>query len=158
MLLRIGRWEIECDQEGTARCYSELPLGPECDCDDCRNFMAALDYAFPPRSAAFIASLGVDRRKPAELAHYGEESGLHITGGWFHLVGEIRSGADAWIPLGENSRSAAFEKLADEIEFGFTCQLALVRDPFKLHPVIQLEFATRVPWVIAAPKPECASP
>ena len=155
MLLRIGRREIECNADVTAKSYSELPLGPGCDCEYCRNFMAALNHAFPQKSAAMIAALGVDLRKPAELAHYQrEESGLHYTGGWFHLVGEIRSGADAWIPLGENSRSAAFEKLADEIEFGFTNQLALVRDSFKVHSVIQLEFATRVPWVIDAPEPE----
>jgi len=154
MVLRIGWWEIECDSDKTAQCYSQLALGPDCQCEYCRNFMAALDRAFPAMSAAFIASLGIDVRKPAELAHYNrEQSGLHYTGDWFHLVGEIRSGADAWIATGENSWGTAFEQLGDEIEFGFTRHLALLRDPFRLHPVIQLEFATRVPWVIRAPEP-----
>jgi hypothetical protein len=155
MLFRIGRWEIECDPDTTAACYSQLPLGSGCDCLYCRNFLAALDSAFPAQWAALLHSLGIDIRKPAELAHYcREDSGLFVTGGWFHLVGEILAGADAQVPVGDNAWTSAFERLTGETEFGFTNRLDLVRDPFKGRRLIQLDFLTRVPWVIDAPEPE----
>jgi hypothetical protein len=153
MITSIGRWEIECEPERTADRYSELPLGSGCDCSDCRNFFSAIDLAFDTEFRELAESLGIDIRKPAELSHYGKEkSGPHYTGGWFHFVGHIRSGADAWTPRGENSWDQAFEKLNGKIELGFTNRVSLVRKPFEGDNLVQLEFGTRVPWVIEEPE------
>ncbi len=51
-------------------------------------------------------------------------------------------------------RLLAFEKLNDGIEFGFTTEVALVRTPFESENTIQLEFLTRVPWIIDDPEPQ----
>lgn len=150
MMLEAGRWKIECDPATTLSCYSSLPVGVDCSCADCRNFMAAVDRAFPDEFRAIARDLGVDLTKPAELAHRGcETAGLHLSGGWFHLVGAVLHGADAWTEVGPGSWTGALEQLVPGFEFGFSSRLALVRDPFLQHPVVQLEFATRVPWVIS---------
>ena len=149
MILEAGRWKIDCDPVTTARCYASFPVGVDCSCADCRNFMAAGDQAFPTKFRAIAHDLGVDISKPAELSHCCREpSGLHLSGGWFHFVGSILSGADAWKTAGGESWTQALEPLFDGFEFGFTARLALVRDPFRGHSVVQLEFMTRIPWVI----------
>ncbi len=150
MILDAGRWKIEGDRATTVSCYSSLPVGVDCSCADCRNFMTAVDRAFPDEFRAIARGLGVDLGKPTELAHYGRETaGLHISGGWFHLVGAVLEGADAWKEVGPGSWTGALEQLVAGFEFGFTSRLALVRDPFLRHSVVQLEFMTRVPWVIS---------
>jgi len=153
MIATIGRWKIEYAPEITSRGYSSLPVGSGCDCSDCRNFMAAIDHAFPSEFRNLAESLGIDIRKPAELVHHCREvTGLHYTGGWFHLVGRLCSGADAWTPRGKNGWVPAFEKLNDDIELGFTNHVALAAKVFEGQHLIQLEFAVRVPWIIAEPE------
>lgn len=150
MILEAGRWKIDCDPTTTATCYSSLPVGVDCSCADCRNFMAALDRAFPVEFRSIAGDLGVDIRKPAELSHCGREAaGLHLSGGWFHFVGALLQGADAWTEVGPASFTGALEQLVPGFEFGFSSRLLLVRDPFLQHSLVQLEFRTRVPWVIS---------
>jgi hypothetical protein len=154
MILDAGRWKIECDREATVHCYSSLPVGVECSCANCRNFIAAVDQAFPDEFRAIARGLGVDLGKPAELAHYGHETaGLRISGGWFHFVGTVLEGADAWNEVGSGSWTGALEQLVVGFEFGVSSRTALVRDPFLRHSVAQLEFITRVPWVISEAEP-----
>ena len=112
--------------------------------------MTASDAAFPEAFRAIAARLGIDVSKPAELCHCGREpSGLHVAGGWFHLVGRILAGSDAWVNAGGDAWTLAPEELVKGFEFGFTARLALVPEPFRGRSVVQLEFSTRVPWVIA---------
>jgi hypothetical protein len=44
--------------------------------------------------------------------------------------------------------------LVPGLKFGFSSYLALVREVFAGLPLVQLEFETRVPWVLAEPEPE----
>lgn len=149
MILDLARWRIEFDSAATEDGYSQLRDGIACDCADCRNFMAASDVAFPASFRAIAGRLGIDLDKPAELSHCCREpSGLHLSGGWFHFVGAILSGADAWTAEGVNSWTQALEPLSKEFEFGFTVRLSLVPPPFQGQSLVQLEFMTRVPWVI----------
>ena len=76
-----------------------------------------------------------------------------MTGGWFHFVGSIVTGEDA-IHWENNIGKYRLEKLASGLEFGFTTRLALVREAFARLPLVQLEFQTRVPWVLAEPEPD----
>jgi hypothetical protein len=155
MISEFGRWQIEHEPVVTAECYAALPLGSGCTCHDCLNFMEALDSAFPPDFRNMAEQLGVDLCKPVELSHYRREpSGLHLSGGWFHLIGRIVSGADVMSPTGPQSWTYDFVELASGIEFGFATRVALVAAPFEGRQLIQLEFATRVPWIIAEPEPQ----
>ena len=149
MITTVGRWTIEHDPGATAQCYSGLPFGPGCTCDNCKNFIAALDVALPSPFRSLAETFGIDVGKPAEIVHYcREDSGAHLFGGSFHIVGRICSGSDGWKPFGENGFVPDFESLAGVIEFGFTSTLALVPQIFEERGLVQLEFMALVPWVI----------
>ena len=147
MVTRIARWELDIDPVITAACYA-LYVNEPCDCNDCRNFRAAGDRAFPMPFRELASRLGVDLRKPSELCHYGEAGQPCPTGGWFHLVGTLLSGRDAWRQIDERSWQADTEPDFGLTGLGFTRRIALLPDPFKGHPIVQLEFQTTVPWVL----------
>lgn len=154
MWYQVSRWLIDHDPDATRRCYAALAVGTGCDCNQCRNFDAAAGQAFPPAFAALASSLGIDPAKPAELCHYYRDpSGLHVTGGWFHLVGSIVTGEDVMRRSGTVG-TFRFEELVPGFEFGFSARLALVGAAFAGLPLVQLEFMTRVPWVLAEPEPD----
>jgi hypothetical protein len=150
----VSRWLINHDPDATYRCYASLAVGTGCDCNQCRNFDAAAGRTFPPEFVALAGALGIDPTKPAELCHWCREpSGLHLTIGWFHLVGSISAGEDV-IHWASNSGTYRFEELVPGLEFGFSARLNLVREAFAGLPLVQLEFQTRVPWVLAEPEPD----
>ena len=156
MQLTVSRWLIDHDSDATRRCYAMLAVGTGCDCNQCCNFDAAAGRTFPPAFAALADTLGIDLAKPAELCHWCREpSGLYLTGGWFHLVGSIVAGEDVMYWDGR-SGSFRFEELVPGLEFGFSTRLALVGEAFAGLPLVQLEFQTRVPWVLPEPESDAA--
>jgi hypothetical protein len=146
----IQRWQLEYDSDATRRCFVQLPVGSGCDCQECRNFFAAIDHAFPPEFTRIADKLGIDTSKPSELAHFGRDGhGPLIVGGWFHFVGSILAGADAMRYDAQGTGQFHLEHLTPTFQLGFTPQLALVPQPFDAHAVVQLEFHTRMPWLLA---------
>lgn len=96
----------------------------------------------------------MDPTKPAELCHYGREaSGLHLTGGWFHFVGSMLAGGDS-LRWENNVGIFEFVELVPGFKYGLTKHLALVPEVFAGFPLVQLEFETHVPWVLAEADPE----
>jgi hypothetical protein len=157
MKTNIARWQIEYDSDATRACYAQVAHGSQvkCSCSDCRNFAAALEHAFPPAARRVLDQLGVDYSKRAEVYSTGRvDSGLHQYGGWFHFVGAIESGADAWRQFDKEAKSFTGElaQFADHFEIGFTSRIALLPDAFHGKSVVQLEFQTQIPWVIAEPQ------
>jgi len=154
MKTKVARWQIEYDADATCACYAEVAQGSQvtCSCGDCRNFAAALEHAFPPTTRAVLDQLGIDYRKPAEVYTTGRvDSGLHQYGGWFHFVGHIESGADAWRRVDKEGKSftGELEPLADKFRIGFTSRVSLLPEQFHGQPVVQLEFETEIPWVLS---------
>ena len=150
MTTTIQRWQLEHDSDTTRQCFAQLPVGSGCDCQECRNFFAAVDHAFPPEFTRIAEQLGIDTAKPSELAHFGRDGdGPLIVSGWFHFVGAILAGADALRYDAQETGRFYLEHLTPGFQLGFTSQLALVPEPFRSHPVVQLEFETRVPWLLA---------
>jgi hypothetical protein len=150
MITRIARWEIDHDPVMTAHCYAlDVNYSP-CECIACRNFRAVgIDRAFPEPFRDLAQKLGIDLSKPAELAHIGCEPGTPCrSGGWFHLVGSVRSGRDFWRQANATAWLADGEACPGLSGFGFTERIALLPDSFKGRPVVQLEFETIVPWVL----------
>jgi len=84
-----------------------------------------------------------------------EENGLHNYGGWFHFVGRIESGADALRQVGDVPCNGVFEleSLSENFECGFSNCLGLLPKAFERRAVVQLEFITKVDWIIAEPNP-----
>ncbi len=151
--IRFGRWEIECDPEATRKAYAlVLRSGPEeCGCAPCRNFMAARAQVYPAEVLALFEKLGVSPDREVEIYHMARLTpGQHFYGGWFHFVGSILSGADAWKQVAENLWQPDLEKLNENFSLGFSSRVALVRPPFAGVPLVQLEFTAKVPRVLAA--------
>jgi hypothetical protein len=147
---QVGRWAIRFDPDLTAKLYSQT--GPfACDCTDCANFRAAGDQAFSPPFLFLLRQLGIDRSKPAELSHLGDTGQPMLTQGWFHFVGHLDAGADAWRQAGASTWHLEPEAFPGIKSVGFTSQIAQASEPFGEHPLVQLEFETTVPWVIPVP-------
>jgi hypothetical protein len=147
MLTRIGRWELDIDPVLTADCFARYPNDALCTCDGCKNFRALGENAFPIPFRALAAQLGIDLSKPSELCHYGEGE-LRDLHGWFHLIGSIRSGRDAWRQISETSWTTVTEPVFGLSGLGFTDNIALLPEAFKGLPIVQLEFQTKVPRVL----------
>jgi hypothetical protein len=147
----FGRWSVKFDPEETAHRYAQLSLGNGCSCTECVNFATVGLDAFPKDFQKIADQLGIDVRKPAELCHYNKEAnGLRLTGGWFHAVGSLESGADAFKETEVPGASTAdFEKLPSGAEFGFSSKVQLVANAFKGGPLVQVDFLTRVPWLLS---------
>jgi hypothetical protein len=154
--VNIGRWTLEVDRDATQAAFAEIPLGsPEtCPCDYCKNLIAARHSAYPAEALEMFAKLGIDSRKEAETWQWNRlDSGLHFYGGFFHLIGRIVSGAEA-VQWKDGTGTFHLESAGEYFEYGFTNDVALLEEPFKGQPIVQMEFTTYVPWVIDAPDPE----
>jgi hypothetical protein len=152
--IAIRRWQLQSDPEATRRAFSEVPTGaPEsCGCGDCLNFAAARDRAYPSEVLAIFEQLGIDRSKESEIWHtHRDASGLHHYGGFFHLVGAIEEGKDAMV-MANGRGTYDLEGIGEDFDFGFTSNIALLPTPFGESPIVQLEFQTRIPWVLNTPE------
>ncbi len=143
----VGRWTISYDAATTRRLYG-LTEAWDCTCTDCANFRAVGAQAFSPTLAALLEKLGIDPLKPAELCHNGDTGQEMPTQGWFHFVGRIEHGEDAWRQVTATGRVLEAEQFAPGEELGFSNELALVPEQFRGHPIVQLEFGVTVPWVL----------
>ena len=148
--MQVGRWSIRFDPELTRELYAKT-AGISCECTDCVNFRAAGALAFSPPFLHLLTQLGVEPSKPAELCHYGASGEPMPTQGWFHVVGRLESGRDAWQQAGQDSYSLDPEPFPGMTSIGVTARLSQVPEPFEGHPLVQLEFETTVPWVTTAP-------
>jgi hypothetical protein len=90
-------------------------------------------------------------RKPAELCHYGVSGEPILTHGWFHIVGQLESGRDAWEQTGENNFHLESEPYPGIKSIGVTARVSQVAEPFVGQQLVQLEFESTVPWVTEIP-------
>ncbi len=153
MQLQIAKWQVECDLEATQAAYASLAVGPDCACNECQNFRAAAGRTFTQELYALFAVLRIDPIKPAELCHWCREpGGLYLVGGWFHFVGRILEGADA-MQHPDGTGTMNFEFLPGGAEVALTQHISLLPATFRGLAVCQLEFQTRIPWVLAGVEP-----
>jgi hypothetical protein len=155
-VLNIGRWNLRCDRKATQAAYSGVHQGsPEsCSCKHCLNFVSARNLAYPPEALAIFEQLGIDSRKESEIWHtYRDESGVHHYGGFFHFIGSIESGADAK-QITSGVSTFDLESIGEYFEFGFTSDAQLIPESFVDQRVTQLEFQTKVPWMLEMPEPD----
>lgn len=155
-LVNIGRWNLRSGREATRAAYSGVPIGsPEsCGCEQCLNFAASRDRAYPSEILAIFKQLGIDSHKESEIWHtHRDESGLHHYGGFFHFIGSIESGKDAK-QIVNGVGAFDLESIGECFEFGFTSDAQLIPASFAGKEVAQLEFQTKVPWVLNTPEPD----
>jgi len=96
--------------------------------------------------------MGASIDKESEIYHTTIlPSGLHLYGGWFHVIGSIVSGGDAEVMTGPHSSKFEMDKYGEHFWVGPTCKNHLLPKTFPALPVVQLEFQAEVPWVIEEP-------
>ena len=157
-VLQIGRWSLRPDVERTREAHSQLTKSgaAECGCSGCANFEAVRSQILAGPLGTILSQLGIDPPWEVEIYEMGRApSGLHIYGGWFHIVGVLESGPDAWRPIEghESAATADFDPLSPTLSIGFHSNVALVRPSFQGMPLVQLEISAELPWVIDADEP-----
>lgn len=112
-----------------------------------------MDSVYPAAVRALFTRVGVQPGDEIEIAGYGPlESKRHTYAGWFHIVGKIESGRDVrhedipGQPIGFD-----VEQVEDHFWLGFSEWTSLVQEPFKSLPLLQLEFAADLPWILNEP-------
>lgn len=148
--LKVGRWNIRVDPELTADIYGQTSMFA-CDCTDCANFRAAGERTFSLPFLHLLRQLGIDPLKPAELCHYGNSGEPMPTQGWFHFVGHLDGGRDAWKQTGDNTHILDSEPFLGMKSIGFTSRIEQAPETFSGYSLVQLEFETVVPWVTPVP-------
>lgn len=155
--LRIGRWILRVDAEAT-RAAMASPLQPDgaegCGCAYCRNYVSQRHHLYPPAMVRLFDELGVDLRRDAEVVEYARSAdGLHEYGIWYHLVGQIEAGAEAWVPTGAHSSHLETEDVGGGFSIGFSHRSDMMPPSFAGLPVVQLDISFRIPWVLEEPDP-----
>jgi len=153
IIYRFWDWEIEVDTAETAEVQRSRPSGsPEkCGCLHCKNFVAVRDSAYPAEFLELLERLGIPVDRESEIYHCGEiEPRLHFYGGWFHFIGRIVHGPEA-LTGAPTGGPIELKPISETFSLGFTRQLGLVPKSFRADNLGQLEFSTKVPWVLEQP-------
>jgi len=87
--VRLEGWLLEVDAEATRRAYREAQLIDLCGCQGCRNY-GAFARSLPTPILGVFSQLGIDPAREGEVWVYvHDESGQHLYGGFYPLVGSI---------------------------------------------------------------------
>jgi hypothetical protein len=160
----VGAWRVQADAEATRRAHDRMPSGsPEqCGCRDCRNFAAARELAYPPEARELFARLGIRTNRESQIGGpIAVSEGSYLYSGWFHFAGTILEGpgpfgAEAGVPAHETGRAdrvhpLRYRPLAPRFAILLRSERHLLPAEFGDQPVVQLEFATEVPWRLSEP-------
>ena len=158
--LRFRKWELAPEPTATRAAYATIELGwPEfCGCVHCRNFAVARPTTYPAEALDLMGRLGITPALEQEvipIEPIGSEAYFYM-GSWA-FVGKLSSGPDFWKPKpggGLMNDREATEFLTSAFRMGFTTRLTRTPRPFRGQPVVQLEFAAEVPWIIRKRMPD----
>jgi len=145
----FGSYLLRVDVEKTRDYYAAHPLPwITCDCSGCRNFAKAIRQV-PDAVKSFFSELGLDLEKPGESCYYqGTETTLS-GGGWYHICGEILTGA---MPEESNQVFGEWVELADGFSVAFKTKCDLLPEDFP-QPAFQMEMNHLLPWLLDEPNP-----
>jgi len=138
---QIGDQTIRYDRESTAAVYKTIERGDaeECGCIFCKNFALQRDRAYPASFKALLEQLGIDPHKEGEVFECGPVTdGCHLYGGWFYFIGEM-------VAAGERTNS---DPETHDFESFFTTSHPSAPE-FGDGPLLAIEFATHVKWVLS---------
>ena len=157
MLFHLADAIIDVDVERTRAFYArpDVPTTSQgCSCTGCQNFDRAI-LTVPDTVTAFLASLGIDPRKPAEtysVKGVGEREadGTVWYQGWYHVCGTV----EKW-PDFEQTETRITIRPEDYYRPDPSFHYEVIIEPMVdlIHkemprPVIQLMFDTYLPYVL----------
>lgn len=152
--IRFRKWELAADPAATEEAYAGIEVGwPEfCGRAHCKNFEQARPTVYPRDALELMQLLSIPPTREQEVVPVeplGDRA--YIYTGSFSFVGTLVSGPDFWKPKpggGLMNDRDATEFLDEKFRMGFTNHLTRTPKPFSGKPVVQLEFAAEVPWVM----------
>ena len=153
--IEIGPWRILVDPEATARAHAQREAGApeECECAPCRNLVLARRVAYPAPLRDMLGRLGVPVDRESEVYHLGRKHpGLHWYGGWYHFVGHLEHGPDRTHPFDQGE--IRFVPLTDTTGVCIGSSPAVVPDQFDGLQILQFEYQTEAPWLLAEEEPD----
>lgn len=152
--IRFRKWELAADPAATEEAYAGIEVGwPEfCGCAHCKNFEQARPTVYPRDALELMQLLSIPPTREQEVVPVeplGDRA--YIYTGSFSFVGTLVSVPYFWKPKpggGLMNDRDATEFLDEKFRMGFTNHLTRTPKPFSGKPVVQLEFAAEVPWVM----------
>jgi hypothetical protein len=142
----LGEWQFTSELDATQAAYARIGAGgaDTCDCNTCRDFVAARERAFPPSFLSLLGSLGIDWHKDGEVYHNARLApGRHDYAGWYHFVGTLDKTGD-FAPV----------KFSDDFTVWLCRRHAPALPGLRELALVELNFhAENVPWVLDEPEP-----
>jgi hypothetical protein len=98
---------------------------------------------------ALFADVGAEPLREAEVMHRGRgDGGGYACVWWLHVIGEVE---------GPTHNAAPGYVLAPGFKVWAVAKDDMALPPFRDRGLIQLEFATEVPWLLAEPAPDAGA-
>lgn len=154
--LTFARWVLRHDPDATRHAYRQVTQGgaEQCGCAYCLNFAAQRERVYPHSVLELFKTLGIDAAREVEVYESGPAaSGQALYRGWFHFVGEIVSERPEGKEVAEKGWVPDLERIDDSFEIGLSNETDLVPKPFEGLPIVQLNFAVSLGWVLDTPCP-----
>jgi hypothetical protein len=157
VIIQVGNHTLDCNIEATVAAFEayspKLPW--TCDCSGCRNYRAAQDLIYTRPALHFFAQFGIDTSKPAEIYEGGLVDEIYHCFCWFHFVGSIVSVDRRPIEVSERKLAPVFSggavEISDIVKVDFHNNAQLVPECFKAEPLVQVECAFKIPWLLPEP-------
>ena len=148
--ITIGPWQISYDRQATKAAYKEIKIGgsEDCDCTHCRNFLMLRDKLYPKAAMDIFNNLGIDFKKEVEVFHLAKtQDGLHLYGGWFHFIGNIKNSST------QNNELIQYISVSENFSVCLQKKIHTPNSVFKSQPLVQIDFQVKIPWVLDEDEP-----
>ena len=148
-IISFKDWILKVDREATFTTYASVQNGSagECDCTECKNYLASRDGLFPAEVKLLLCQLGIDYKKEVEVWRmFKGENGKHRYSGYFHFKGGFE-GKDCFIT--NDGKNGTFSLTAINESFSIGFRFADELTFFKAgEQLVQIEFEVDVPWTV----------
>ncbi len=147
MIFEFGHQKVDIDVEKTRQFYLEDGL-LDCPCDDCVNYVNAVDK-LPEPVKVFFDNIGVNIKNPAEISTLCAVSEKTVVyHGFYYVCGNVLDNDNLGEEFDEDDES--YYAIAPHFWAYFLRKFALPENQLP-KPLIWLEFTGRIPWVLDKP-------
>ena len=147
MIFEFGHQKVDIDVERTRQFYLEDGI-LDCPCDDCVNYVNAVDK-LPDPVKVFFDNIGVNVKNPAEISTLCAVSEKTVVyHGFYYVCGNVLDNDNLGEEFDEDDES--YYAIAPHFWAYFLRKFALPEDQLP-KPLIWLEFTGRIPWVLDKP-------
>ena len=146
--VKFKGWTLIVDIEATQQLYAKWTEGSaeRCGCDNCKNFIANRNNAYPNHILTLFDSLGIDYTKELDVNYISKSScHQHFYDGSFYFVGSF-IGKNCWVQLDKESYTRELQAINDNLKMGFfSTKLDLFGN---VQNTVEIFFIIGLPWKI----------